>query len=60
MSECEKKENKQKSGKEIYKDYVKIWNDLNDRSMVAQDNNRNKKKKISVKCKSEFMSVGKK
>ena len=44
MSECEKKENKQKSGKQIYKNYVKIWNDLNDRSMVAQDNNRNKKK----------------
>ena len=44
MSECEKKGNKQKSGKEIYKDYVKIWNDLNDRWMVAQDNNRNKKK----------------
>ena len=60
VSECEKKVNKQKSGKYIYKDYVKIWNDLNDRLAVAQDNSRNKEKNISMKCKSEGMSVRKK
>ena len=60
VSECEKKENRQKSGKNIYKDYVKIWNDLNNRLAVAQDNNRNKKENISMKCKSEGMSVRKK
>ena len=47
-SESEKKVNKQKSGKNIYKDNVKIWNDLNDRLAVAQDNNRNKEENIRV------------
>ena len=56
----EKKVNKKKSGKYIYKDYIKIWNDLNNRSIVAQDKNRNKKKKIRMECKSEGESVRKK
>ena len=60
MSECEKNINKQKCGKYIYRFYVKIWYDLNDRLAVAQDNNRNKEENISMKCKSEGMSVRKK
>jgi hypothetical protein len=40
MSECEKKVKKQKSGKYIYKFYVKIWNDLNGRLRVAQEKKR--------------------
>ena len=35
MSECEKKVNKQKYEKYIYRFYVKIWNDLNGRLRVA-------------------------
>ena len=35
MSECEKKVNKQKCGKYIYRFYVKIWNDLNGRLRVV-------------------------
>ena len=52
--------NKEKSGKYIYKDNVKIWNNLNDRSIVAQNKNKNKNKKIRMECKSEGGSVRKK
>ena len=35
--ECEKKVNKQKGGKYIFKSDVKIWSDLNNRLAVAQN-----------------------
>ena len=38
ICKCEKKKNKQKSGKEFYKDNVKIWNDIDYRIRVAYNN----------------------
>ena len=38
ICECEKKKNKQKSGKEFYKDYVKIWSNMDYKIRVGCNN----------------------